>query len=140
MQESIEACGFCIRAQVIWAKPRFVIGRGHYHWQHEPCWYAVRGGATGHWRGDHSQTTLWHIAGSDDALDSGHAAQKPVECMARPINNHDGDVYDPFLGTGATMVAAEQLHRRCFGMEIEPKYCAVVLERMSGMGLTPERA
>ena len=58
--ESLTACGFDIRAQIIWAKERLVLGRGHYHWQHEPCWYAVRG--NGHWSGDRKQTTLWQIA------------------------------------------------------------------------------
>ncbi len=56
--ESLIECGFDIRAQVIWAKERLVLGRGHYHWQHEPCWYAVRNGAKGHWAGDRKQTTL----------------------------------------------------------------------------------
>ena len=57
--------------------------------------------------------------------------------MARPIRNHEGDVYDPFLGSGTTMVAAEQLNRTCYGMEIDPGYCGVVLERMSDTGLEP---
>jgi len=56
---SLESCGFEIRSQIVWAKPSLVMGRGHYHWQHEPCWYAVRG--TGHWNGDRKQSTLWHI-------------------------------------------------------------------------------
>ncbi len=50
--------------------------------------------------------------------------------MARPIRNHEGDVYDPFLGSGTTMVAAHQLHRRCYGLEIDPKYCQVIIDRM----------
>ncbi len=58
--------------------------------------------------------------------------------MARAIRNHEGDVYDPFLGSGTTMVAADQLGRICYGMEIEPKYVAVILERMAGMGLEPQ--
>ncbi len=57
--------------------------------------------------------------------------------MAFPIRNHSGDVYEPFVGSGTTMVAAEQLNRICYGMEIEPKYIAVTLERMSKMGLNP---
>ncbi|MEL6211567.1 MAG: ParB N-terminal domain-containing protein, partial [Pseudomonadota bacterium] len=57
--ESLTATGFAIRAQIVWAKERLVLSRGHYHWQHEPCWYAVRG--QGHWAGDRKQTTLWQI-------------------------------------------------------------------------------
>ena len=59
MAASLEACGFAIRSQIIWDKTRLVIGRGDYHWQHEPCWYAVRKGRTGHWTGDRKQTTVW---------------------------------------------------------------------------------
>jgi hypothetical protein len=65
--ESLEAAGFIIRSQIVWAKPRLVLGRGDYHWQHEPCLYAVRKGATGHWQGARDQTTLWSIgAGPED--------------------------------------------------------------------------
>lgn len=63
---------------------------------------------------------------------------KAQQDMARPIRNHEGDVYDPFMGTGPTLVACEQLGRRGYGMEIEPKYVAVSLERLAGMGLTPK--
>lgn len=62
----------------------------------------------------------------------GHGTQKPIECMARPIRNHGGkddDVYDPFLGSGTTIIAAEQLSRRCYGLEIEPRYCDVIVSR-----------
>jgi DNA modification methylase len=136
---AVQAAGYDIRYQIIWAKPRFVISRGHYHWQHEVCWYAVKKGRQAHWCGDRSQTSLWEIA-LDKNVEGGHSTQKPVECMARPIRNHEGDVYDPFLGSGTTMVAAEQLGRVCYGMEIAPKYVAVTLERMAGMGLEPRLA
>jgi DNA modification methylase len=81
--ESLTSCGFEIRAQIVWAKERLVMGRGHHHWQHEPCWYAVRGGATGHWAGDRKQTTLWNIASRDQDAETTHGTQKPVECMTR---------------------------------------------------------
>ena len=118
-----------MRSQIIWAKSNIVISRGHYHWKHEPCWYAFKKGESANWIGDRSQTTLWDI---DKPMKSetGHSTQKPVECMARPIRNHDGDVYDPFLGSGTTMVAAHQLNRKCYGMEIDPKYCQVIVDRM----------
>jgi DNA modification methylase len=130
VQRSIEAAGFEIRCQVIWAKSNFPISRGHYHWRHEPCWYAFRKGQQAHWIGDHAQTTLWEI-NLDKNTDGGHSTQKPLECMARPIRNHEGDVYDPFLGSGTSMVAAENLGRQCLGIEISPAYCGVILERMS---------
>ena len=135
-QASIEAAGFEVRAQIIWNKPVMVFSQGHYHWKHEPCWYAVRKGATANWGGDRKQTTVWDIAADEDAP-GGHSTQKPVECMARPIRNHEGDVYDPFLGSGTTLVAAEQLGRAGFGMEINPGYLAASLERLAQMGLEP---
>lgn len=74
-------------------------------------------------------------AEEDDA--TGHGTQKPVECMARPIRNHGDamdDVYDPFVGSGTTICAGEQLGRRVFAMEIDPGYVAVTLERMVALG------
>jgi len=141
VQASLESAGFEIRAQIIWAKDRMAISRGHYHWQHEPCWYAVRRGQSAEWIGDRSQTTLWKIGVLDvgDTDTKAHGTQKPLECMARPIRNHKGDVYDPFLGSGTTMVAAERERRICYGMEIDPAYVAVILERLTGMGLSPHR-
>ena len=133
---ALQTVGLEIRAMLIWKKPHIPISRGHYCYQHEPCWYAVRKDATAHWIGGHMQSSVWDI-GLDKNVEGGHSTQKPVECMARPIRNHEGDVYDPFLGSGTTMVAAEQLGRICYGMEIEPRYTAVVLERMSAMGLEP---
>ena len=67
VQASLEAAGFEVRAQIVWAKDRFALSRGDYHWQHEPCWYAVRKGAGGHWLGDRSQTTLWQIPAREDS-------------------------------------------------------------------------
>ena len=69
--DSLTAAGFAIRSQIIWAKDRLVLSRGDYHWQHEPCWYAVRAKGKGHWAGDRNQTTLWQIAIRD---------QDPVYC------------------------------------------------------------
>src|ERR1043165_115559 len=95
--ESLVASGFEIRPQIIWAKDRFALGRGHYHYQHEPCWYAVR--TKGNWTGDRSQTSLWQIKSREDG-GHGHGTQKPVECMRRPMlnNSNAGDaVYEPFL-------------------------------------------
>lgn len=130
VQATLEEAGFEIRAQIIWAKPAFAISRGHYHWQHEPCWYAFRKGESANWIGDHSQTTLWEI-NRDDSAEGGHSTQKPLECMARPIRNHEGDVYDPFVGSGTTLVACENLNRKCYAIEISENYCAVILERMA---------
>jgi DNA modification methylase len=129
VQTSIEASGFEIRSQIIWAKDRFALSRGNYHWQHEPCWYAVRD--SGGWTGDRSQSTLWSIKAREDS-GHGHGTQKPVECMRRPIVNNSSPgqlIYDPFLGSGTTLVAAEATGRICCGLELDPKYVDVVIQR-----------
>lgn len=136
---NLRDAGFEIRTQIIWRKPRFIISRGHYHWQHEPCWYAVRKGRSSKWCGDHSQSTIWDIPLNRNT-ETGHSTQKPLECMARPIRNHGGkddDVYDPFLGSGTTLIAAENLGRVCYGCEISAAYVAVILQRAKDAGMAP---
>jgi DNA modification methylase len=131
--ESLEAAGFLVRSQIIWSKPRFVLGRGDYHWQHEPCFYAVRKSATGHWQGARDQSTVWTIGtiGDEDEA-TVHATQKPVECMRRPIENNSSPgqaVYDPFVGSGTTIIAAEMTGRACHAVELHPAYVDVVVTR-----------
>ena len=125
---ALQSAGFQIRNQIMWSKPHFPISRGHYTYQHEPCWYGVRKGKKSHWIGDHKASTVWPIP-LDKNVDGGHSTQKPLECMSRPVANHQGDVYDPFLGSGTTMVACENLGRRCFACEIDPGYAAVSIHR-----------
>jgi len=136
--QDLRQSGFEIRAQIIWRKPHFVISRGHYHCQHESCWYAVREGRNAHWAGDRTQSTIWDAANNtfqggalkpeDDR--TGHGTQKPVELARRAILNHTSEtIYDPFLGSGSTLIAAETTSRRCYGLEIEPHYCDVIRAR-----------
>lgn len=138
--ESILICGFEIISQIIWVKPHFAISRGDYHWQHEPCWYANRKGKKHNWQGSRKDSTTWEInngtfqGGKRDQADkpTGHSTQKPIECMGKPITNNSGvgeGVYDPFGGSGSTLIAAEQLNRKCYMMELDPKYCSVIIER-----------
>ena len=133
--------GFCLVSQIVWVKNQFIVGRGDYHWHHEPCWYAVRKGARHGFTDDRTQSTVWTIAKQQNT-DTGHSTQKPLECMERPIRNHPGmDVYDPFLGSGTTLIAAHNLRRRCHAMEIEPGYVAVALQRfLDHTGIRPQRA
>ena len=130
--------GFDIRAQIIWSKQHFAMSRGHYHWRHEPCWYAVRRGKRSNWRGDRTQSTIWEVpnlnpmGGDRNEKATGHGTQKPVELMRRPIVNHTkrGDVvYDPFLGSGTTVMAAEVTERVCYGIDIDPRYVDVAIVR-----------
>lgn len=135
---NLKVSGFGVRAMIIWKKQHFALSQGHYHWQHEPCWYAVKKGHTVKWCGDRTQSTFWEISNNNAFGNKnrektlGHGTQKPVECMARPIRNHGvktDSVYDPFLGSGTTLIAAEKLGRRCFGLEIDPGYCDVIVKR-----------
>lgn len=130
--DSLEVAGFTIRSQIVWAKDRLVLSRGDYHWQHEPCWYAVRKTGKGHWAGDRKQTTLWQISGRDQDAETVHGTQKPVECMRRPILNNSSPgqaVYEPFMGSGTTLIAAETTGRVCLGIELNPAYVDVAVER-----------
>jgi len=127
---ALQQSGFDIRSMIIWVKSNFPISRGHYTIRHEPCWYSVRHGNNASWIGQANECTTWQI-NLDKNVDGGHSTQKPLECMARPIRNHEGDVYEPFAGSGTTMVACQNLNRKCRAIEISPNYCAVILERMS---------
>ena len=134
----LTSVGFEIRAQIIWSKQHFAMSRGHYHWGHEPCWYAVRKGGRANWCGDRTQSTIWQVqnlnpmGGDRNEKATGHGTQKPVELMRRPIVNHTkrGDaIYDPFLGSGTTMMAAELTERVCCGIDIDPRYVDVAVIR-----------
>jgi len=141
VQASLEACDFAVRSQIIWAKPRLVLSRGHYHWQHEPCWYAVKKGATGHWEGGRDKTTLWSIDAKEEDSRTAHGAQKPLLCMLLPILNNSvkGDaVYEPFSGSGTTLIACEKSERVCLAMELNPAYVDVAVRRWQNF--TGERA
>lgn len=130
--ESLLASGFAVRSQIIWAKDRLVLSRGDYHWQHEPCWYAVKKTGKGHWAEDRKQSTLWQIANKDQDAETVHGTQKPVECMRRPIVNNSSPgqaIYEPFMGSGTTLIAAETTGRVCFGVELNPAYVDVAVER-----------
>ncbi len=129
--ESLIAARLKPRSQIIWDKGQLVLSRGDYHWQHEPCWYAVREGKTGHWAGDRKQTTVWQID-KPRKSETGHGTQKPIDCMKRPIENNSkpGDaVYEPFSGSGTTIIAAEMTARRCFAVELNPAYVDIAVKR-----------
>jgi DNA modification methylase len=135
VQQSLEVCGFAIRSQIIWAKNNIAIGRGDYHWQHEPAFYAVRTKTKGHWNGDRKQSTLWKID-KPQKSETGHSTQKPVECMLRPIQNNSSPgqaVYEPFAGSFTTGVACELSGRICLAVELSPAYVDVGVLRWQGL-------
>src|SRR5580693_5301349 len=132
--------GLLYPQQIIWNKGRTVLTRTHYWYQHEPCWYVRKKNAP--WFGKAGEnSTIWDspspkfIMGGSDETTHDHPTQKPVELMRRPILNHTKSgqsVYDPFLGSGTTLAAAELTGRICYGLEIDPKYVDVVVERWQG--------
>ena len=149
--KSLAACRFKVRAQIVWVKTRHVLSRGHYHHQHEPCFYGVRDGEdegwnfipehevavysvkdgkTGDWHGGRKQSTVWFIEHLKSG--TGHGTQKPVECMKRPIENNSSighAVYEPFSGSGTTIIAAEITGRACHAIELNPTYVDVAVKR-----------
>lgn len=129
--QSLIGEGLEIRAQIIWNKSNMVIGRGDYHPKHEPCWYAVRKGRPGHYVGGRKQTTVWDIA-KPMRSETGHSTQKPIECMRIPIENNSkaGDhVYEPFSGSGTTIIAGEQTGRKVLAVELNPAYVDLAVTR-----------
>jgi len=129
--KSLEENNLEMRALIVWVKSRAPISRGHYHHRHEPCWYAVRKTANGHWQGDRKQNTAWEI-NTPKASETGHSTQKPVECMRKPIENNSSPgqaVYEPFSGSGTTIIAAETTSRVCYAMELHPPYVDVAVKR-----------
>lgn len=146
---SLRAVGFEVRQILVWVKSRHAIGRGHYHPKHEPLIvatrdlddlpfteahesiaYVVKKGETADWQGGRKQNTVWEIPHVKS--ETGHSKQKPVEAMRRPIVNHTlpGDlVYEPFSGSGTTLIAAEITERVCYALELEPKYVDLAVRR-----------
>ena len=135
------AAGYEIRCELVWNKNQAQFGAlsAQYKQKHEPAYYCFKRGTPPRWYGPTNEVTVWDVARA--SVNEWHPTQKPTELAARAmLNSTEADdlIGDWFLGSGSTMVAAHQLGRRCYGMEIEPKYCAVVLERMSALGLEPK--
>lgn len=122
--------GFHFASTIIWVKDNSTFGRADYQWMHEPIIYGWRLGGAHGWFGNRKQTTVWHFPRPPRSEE--HPTMKPVELVARAVGNSSPPgtvVYDPFLGSGTTLIAAEQLGRRCYGMEIEPRYVDVIVKR-----------
>jgi site-specific DNA-methyltransferase (adenine-specific) len=136
--ENIESSGFELISLIFWAKQHFVISRGDYHNRHEPLWYGVRKGKNHNWQGKRDQSTVWEIENNNSFGSSnkeetwGHGTQKPMECMLRPILNNSAQgqsVYDPFGGSGTTLIACERSKRNCYMMELSSAYVDVIIKR-----------
>jgi site-specific DNA-methyltransferase (adenine-specific) len=122
--------GYTLRQCLVWAKNTLVLGRQDYQWKHEPILYGWKDGASHAWYGDRKQTTL--INYDKPSRNADHPTMKPVGLCAYFIQNSskEGDiVLDLFGGSGSTLIACEQSRRSCYTMEMDPKYCDVIVRR-----------
>ena len=122
--------GFYLSGCCIWKKNALVLGRSPYQWQHEPCLFGWKKGGKHEWYSDRKQTTIWEYDRPKASKD--HPTMKPVQLMAYPIRNSsmtNGIVLDPFLGSGSTLIACEQIDRVCRGIELDPKFMDVIVKR-----------
>ncbi len=122
--------GWQVRQCLIWAKNSMVLGRQDYQWQHEPCLYGWKDGGPHFWNSDRKQTTLLNFDRPTRSTD--HPTMKPVDLLVYQISNSSkrGEiVLDSFLGSGSTLIAAQKVERICYGIELDPKYVDVVVQR-----------
>ena len=128
---AIKGAGIHIQSQIIWNKNTLVLGQADYQWKHENCWYGFIKGEKHNWFGGRDKTTVWGVSKVANQRYL-HPMQKPVELYEIPIINHAADngiCFDPFLGSGSQIIAAEKLNRRCYSLEIEPRYVDVSVRR-----------
>lgn len=127
--QAAAAAGILFHRQIIWVKPNFVFGRGQYHWRHELCLMGWLKGNEPPFYGEKNQSTVWEIDRENDKI---HPTQKPVAIWMPAILNHtkaNEMIYDPFGGSGSTLIACEKTARKCYMMEIDPHYCDIIIKR-----------
>lgn len=136
VMDGLRRCGFEIKSQIIWNKNVHALSRSDYQWKHEPCWYAIKKGANHNWKGDRTQKTVWDVKNVIFEKDAGgktsHPTQKPVELYIKSIDNHTNPgeyIYEPFGGSGSSIIAAEKTNRRSLTMELDEKFVDVIINR-----------
>ena len=135
----MEKGGFSYRHSLVWIKQAFVLGRSDYHYRHEPILYGWIANGPHYFTDDRTQDSVFEV--DRPMVSDLHPTTKPIELIARMVANSSrpGElVYDPFGGSGSTILAAHQLGRIGYGCEIDAGYVAVTLERLSILGLKPE--
>ena len=121
----------CLHQCMVWNKGQMVLGHSDYHYQHEPILYGWKPGKSHYFTKDRTKTTVFDF--QKPMRNAEHPTMKPVELWSEMIHNSssaDNICYDSFLGSGTTMVTSHQLNRKCYGMELDPKYCQVIIDRM----------
>ena len=129
-RKAFSDAGFYLSGCCIWKKPSLVLGRSPYQWQHEPCLYGWKKSGKHQWYADRKQTTIWEFEKTKKNTD--HPTMKPIPLLAYPIQNSSMSntlVLDPFGGSGSTMIACEQTDRDCYTIELDEKYCDVIVKR-----------
>jgi len=137
--QAFTAAGFTFHAQLTWVKHHFVIGMADYHHRYEPILYGWLPDAAHYFVDDRSQDDVFEV--DKPHISDLHPTTKPVELVARMVANSSrrGEtVYDPFCGSGTTLVACDQLGRTGYGVEVEPGYLAVAIQRLADLGLEPK--
>jgi len=123
-----------VHALIIWHKTNatYAAMNAQYKQRHEPCLYFKPKGSTLRWCGETTEATVW--SQDRDGINEFHPTQKPVALAAKALKNHEAaTVLDMFCGSGSTLIAAEQLGRKCYGMEISPNYCDVIVKRWENL-------
>ena len=129
-RKAFSDAGFYLSGCCIWKKPSLVLGRSPYQWQHEPCLYGWKKSGKHQWYSDRKQTTIWEFEKTKKNTD--HPTMKPIPLLAYPIQNSSMSntlVLDPFGGSGSTLIACEQTDRDCYTIELDEKYCDVIVKR-----------
>ena len=136
-----EKYGTFVHQQIIWVKDRPILTRSWYMWQHKPCFFGWLRGKKPKRFADDYPPSVWSLPTLRPGEPSVHPTEKPTELFAIPMRQHterDGLCFEPFCGSGTQLVAAEQLGRVCYAMELSPPFVAVALERLAGLGLKPK--
>ena len=129
-RKAFQDAGFYLSGCCIWKKPSLVLGRSPYQWQHEPCLYGWKKKGKHKWYAGRKETSVWEFEKSKKNAD--HPTMKPIALLAYPIKNSsmtNSLVLDPFAGSGSTLIACEQTGRVCYAIELDEKYCDVIVKR-----------
>lgn len=127
---AVQETGWTVREVLVWNKNHFSLSRQDYHWKHEPCLYGWNDGASHYWAGGRTQSTVLDY--DRPVKSEEHPTMKPITLFDRLIRNScpaGGVVYDPFGGSGTTLLACEQNGRTCWMVELDPRYCQVIIDR-----------
>ncbi len=135
-----ELARYIIRCELIWYKTKAHYGAymAQYMQKHEPCYYCYKKNNSSRWSGPTNEVTVWEI--EQPHINEYHPTQKPISLATRAMSNHTAIIIlDLFLGSGSTLIACEKMNRICYGMELDPHYCDVIVKRYMDWCIKNER-